>query len=149
VEGPFAVLPSAELSLSKRAAVPSCKVPAQAGTGVENLVSWLGAPGSDSQPPSGPAVDAPAAPLSKIVAGAAHGHGGSAQEGPPGGSTPGPEPGGASGATATGAAGVALSSLLTIAALLLVGPSRAMRRLRLVAEPWRTTSFVLIPERPD
>jgi hypothetical protein len=75
------------------------------------------------------------------------GHGGSAAAGPPVTPAPGPAPSGASG-SAAGSAGIAVSGLLTLAALLLFGAPRAMRRLRLSCQPWRTACFVLIPERP-
>jgi hypothetical protein len=75
------------------------------------------------------------------------GHGGSAGGNSPVGPTPGPAPGGASG-SAAGASGLALSGFFTLAGLLLLGAPRAMRRLRLSCQPWRTACFALIPERP-
>jgi hypothetical protein len=75
------------------------------------------------------------------------GHGGSASGSPPVTPTPGPAPGGASG-SATGASGFALSGFFTLAGLLLLGAPRALRRLRLSCQPWRTACFALIPERP-
>jgi hypothetical protein len=75
------------------------------------------------------------------------GNGGSAGGNPPVGPTPGPAPGGASG-SAAGASGLALSGFFTLAGLLLLGAPRAMRRLRLSCQPWRTACFALIPERP-
>jgi hypothetical protein len=67
---------------------------------------------------------------------------------PPTSPAPSPVPGGASGGSAPGGSGLALSAFLTLAALLRLAPSRAMRRLRLLCEPRLTACFVLIPERP-
>jgi hypothetical protein len=75
------------------------------------------------------------------------GHGGAAVGSPPVSPGPGPAPAGAAGSSA-GASGLALSGFLTLAGLLLLGAPRAMRRLRLSCQPWRTACFVLIPERP-
>ena len=77
------------------------------------------------------------------------GHGGSGVGSPPVNPAPGPTPApsGASG-SAAGSSGIALSGFLTLAGLLLLGAPRAMRRLRLSCQPWRTACFVLIPERP-
>ncbi len=77
------------------------------------------------------------------------GHGGSGTGSPPVNPAPGPTPApsGVSG-SAAGSSGVALSGFLTLAGLLLLGAPRAMRRLRLSCQPWRTACFVLIPERP-
>ena len=75
------------------------------------------------------------------------GHGGVAVGSPPVSPGPGPAPAGAAGSSA-GASGLALSGFLTLAGLLLLGAPRAMRRLRLSCQPWRTACFVLIPERP-
>ncbi len=62
---------------------------------------------------------------------------------------PGPAPGGASGVAAGGgAAGVGLAGSLAFALLLALAAPRAMRRLKLACLPWRTSFFVLIPERP-
>jgi hypothetical protein len=76
-------------------------------------------------------------------------HGGGGSGSPPVNPAPGPAPApsGASG-SATGSSGIALSGFLTLAGLLLLGAPRAMRRLRLSCQPWRTACFVLIPERP-
>ena len=77
------------------------------------------------------------------------GHGGPGLDSPPVNPAPGPTPApsGASG-SAAGSSGIALSGFLTLAGLLLLGAPRAMRRLRLSCQPWRTACFVLIPERP-
>jgi hypothetical protein len=66
----------------------------------------------------------------------------------PSGPGPSPPPGGAAGGSAVGGSGVALAAFLSLAALLRLAPSRAMRRLRLSCEPWLTACFALIPERP-
>jgi hypothetical protein len=66
----------------------------------------------------------------------------------PGSPGPSPAPGGAAGGSAAGGSGVAFAACLSLAALLRLAPSRAMRRLRLSCEPWLTACFALIPERP-
>ena len=76
--------------------------------------------------------------------------GGSAVENHPPAPFPGPGPGGAGGAAAAGGSpGSALSPSFTLAGVLLQAEPRAMRRLRLSQQSWRTSFFVLIPERPD
>ncbi len=76
--------------------------------------------------------------------------GGSAVENHPSAPFPGPGPGGAGGAAAAGGSpGSALSPSFTLAGVLLQAEPRAMRRLRLSQQSWRTSFFVLIPERPD
>jgi hypothetical protein len=64
--------------------------------------------------------------------------------------TPGPGPGGAGGgAAAGGGSGSAASASFTLVGALLHAAPRAMRRFRLAQPSWRTSFFVLIPERPD
>jgi hypothetical protein len=55
---------------------------------------------------------------------------------------------GGSSSSAAGAPGFALTTLLTLAALLLLACPRVMRRLSLACEQWLATAFALIPERP-
>jgi hypothetical protein len=62
--------------------------------------------------------------------------------------TPGPAPAGAAGGAAVGGSGIAPTAFLTLAGLLLLAAPHALRRLRLSSRPWRTSFFVLIPERP-
>jgi hypothetical protein len=76
------------------------------------------------------------------------GHGSSAVVRLPVSPAPGPSPSGVSGGAAAGTSGLALSGFLTLAGLLLMAAPRALRRLRLSCQPWRTACFVLIPERP-
>ena len=64
----------------------------------------------------------------------------------PGGSGPG---GGGGGSAAGGGSGSASSASSTLVDVLLQAAPRAMRRLRLAQPSWRTSFFVLIPERPD
>jgi hypothetical protein len=75
-------------------------------------------------------------------------HEGSAYLHLPAGQAPGPAPAGVAGGSAAGASGFAFSAFVTLAGLLLLAAPRAMRRLRLSCQPWRTASFALIPERP-
>jgi hypothetical protein len=76
--------------------------------------------------------------------------GGSAAENHPSAPTPGPGPGGAGGGSAAaGASGSASSASFTLVGILLQAAPRAIRRFRLAQPSWRTSFFVLIPERPD
>ncbi len=63
---------------------------------------------------------------------------------------PGPGSGGAgSGSAAGGGSGSASSAPFTLVGALLQAAPRAMRRLLLAQQSWRTSVLVLIPERPD
>ncbi len=57
--------------------------------------------------------------------------------------------GGGGGSAAGGGSGSASSASSTLVDVLLQAAPRAMRRLRLAQPSWRTSFFVLIPERPD
>jgi hypothetical protein len=75
---------------------------------------------------------------------------GSAVENHPSAPTPGPGPGGAgSGSAAGGGSGSASSASFALVSVRLQAAPRAMRLLRLAQPSWRTSFFVLIPERPD
>ena len=64
--------------------------------------------------------------------------------------TPGPWPGGAGGGSAAaGGSGSTSSATFTLVGALLQTAPRAIRRFRLAQPSWRTSFFVLIPERPD
>jgi hypothetical protein len=109
--------------------------------------SWLDSPHLLTGSPMGLATPASSLAGAPTAVSSVHGaHGGSAVGSPPA-SPPGSGPGGSSG-SASGAPGLALSGFLTLAGLLLCGGPRAMRRLRLLCEPWLTAYFVLVPERP-
>jgi hypothetical protein len=85
-----------------------------------------------------------------ITAGAPAGSlgGGSAIENHP--SAPGSGSGGGGGGSAAGGgSGSGSSASSTLVDVLLQAAPRAMRRLRLAQPSWRTSFFVLIPERPD
>jgi hypothetical protein len=76
--------------------------------------------------------------------------GGSAVENHPSSPAPGPAPGGAGGgAAAGGGSGSASSAAFTLVGALFHAAPRAIRRFRLAQPSWRTSFFVLIPERPD
>jgi hypothetical protein len=63
---------------------------------------------------------------------------------------PGPGSGGAGGGSAAGGgSGSASSAPFTLVGTLLQAAPRAMRRLLLAQQSWRTSFLVLIPERPD
>ncbi len=76
------------------------------------------------------------------------GHGASSLGSVPVAPAPGSVPGGSSGAAAGGASGAAPSPGLTQSGMLLSGAPRAMHTLRLSSQPWLTTYYALIPERP-
>jgi hypothetical protein len=81
--------------------------------------------------------------------GSAGGDGGSAV-GHPSSPPPGPGSGGAGGGSAAGGgSGSASSAPFTLVGTLLQAAPRAMRRLLLAQQSWRTSFLVLIPERPD
>jgi hypothetical protein len=90
----------------------------------------------------------PSAPWNGANGGPPDNGGGSAVGNRPVGPSPGPPPSGASGGAAVGGSGLAPPAFLTLAGLLLLAGSLAMRRLRLSSRPWLTAFFVLIPERP-
>jgi hypothetical protein len=76
--------------------------------------------------------------------------GGPAVENHPSAPTPGPGPGGAGGGSAAGGgSGSASSASFTLVGALLHAAPHAIRRFRLAQPSWRTSFFVLIPERPD
>jgi hypothetical protein len=56
---------------------------------------------------------------------------------------------GGGGSAAGGGSGSGSSASSTLVDVLLQAAPRAMRRLRLAQPSWRTSFFVLIPERPD
>jgi hypothetical protein len=124
-----------------------CAKALQAGTG-EACSSWVVAPqrSESSVLPLG----APGGPLPPDPNGGATGGGHSVVSAPLGSSTPGPQPGGSSGGASAGGGGggLATSGFFSLAGLLLLAAPRAMRRLRLLCQPWRTACFALIPERP-
>ncbi len=75
--------------------------------------------------------------------------GGSAVENHPSAPIPGSGSGGAGGGSAAaGGSGSTSSAASTLVGVLLQAAPRAMRRLRLAQLSWRTSFFVLIPERP-
>ena len=146
-EAAASVAAVAQISNAQRAGELSCELSSLSGDMSGNCsAEWLtpqrflsGSPASYAAavaalaPTSGPPGDG--------------GRGGAAVGSPPVSPGPGPAPAGAAGSSA-GATGLALSGFLTLAGLLLLGAPRAMRRLRLSCQPWRTACFVLIPERP-
>lgn len=136
------------LTAAQREGELSCQLSGLGGAATENCAaSWLS---------HEPLLVAP--PGALVVAAAARAS--DPADGTPGGSDapfggghsfippPGPAPTGAVGGSAAGGAGGGLSGFFTLAGLLLLAGPRAMRRLRLLAKPWLTAFFVLIPERP-
>jgi hypothetical protein len=88
------------------------------------------------------AASAAAAPADRL-------DGGSVAENHPSAPTPGPGPGGGGGSAAGGGSGSASSASFALVGVLLQAAPRAIRRFRLAQPSWRTSFFVLIPERPD
>jgi hypothetical protein len=149
-----------QISVSMRAGTPvdpgsTCALSALGGPGPvtgECAGAWL-APQVGSSPAPAPALGGVAA----VIAGLRHlsipDSDTVPQEAPAGAShtgspSPGPAPGGASGGSSGAGSGGGASLSLTLGCLLLLAAPRALRRLRLACEPWLTSFFVLIPERP-
>jgi hypothetical protein len=109
---------------------------------------WLDPQQSVSAPDAGLVTTATSGRSSATAAKGDGGRGATAVSNGLLGSPSGPAPSGAAGASAVGGSGVAPSAFLTLAGLLLLAAPRAMRRLRLSCQSWRTAFFVLIPERP-
>jgi len=109
---------------------------------------WLDPQQTVSAPGAGLVTAATSWPSSATAAKGDGGRGATAVSNGLLGSPSGPAPSGAAGASAVGGSGVAPSAFLTLAGLLLLAAPRAMRRLRLSCQSWRTAFFVLIPERP-
>ena len=63
-------------------------------------------------------------------------------------SPPAPAPIGGFSPAAASSAAFAFSIFLALTSLLVLGASRAGRRMRLVSKPWRPAPFLLMPERP-
>jgi hypothetical protein len=97
-----------------------------------------------------PLATVEASPAATTAGGSADGDGGSVV-GHPFSPTPGPGSGGAGSgsAAAGGGSGSASSAPFTLVGALLQAAPRAMRRLLLAQQSWRTSFLVLIPERPD
>jgi hypothetical protein len=97
-----------------------------------------------------PLATVEASPTATSTGGSAGGDGGSAVDHPTSPS-PGPGSGGGagSGSAAGGGSGTASSAPFTLVGALLQAAPRAMRRLLLAQQSWRTSVLVLIPERPD
>jgi len=146
-EGAAAAAAVAQISNGQRAGELSCELSSLSGDMAGGCsTEWLAPQRLLSGSPAGYAA-AVAALAPTTGSPGDGGHGGSAVGSPPVSPGPGPAPAGASGSSA-GASGLALAGFLTLAGLLLLGAPRAMRRLRLSCQPWRTACFVLIPERP-
>jgi hypothetical protein len=113
---------------------------------------WLGISAVSSVPTILATIDASPSPTA-IAAGARSDSqdGGSAVENHPPAPFPGSggSGGGSGGSAAAGGAGSASAASSTLVGVLLQAAPRAMRRLRLAQPSWRTSFFVLIPERPD
>jgi len=135
----------------RRAGHATCEL---AGIGVEITVvhagDWLEISTAPSDSPAPFAIAGASRTATTPGAPAGSQDGGSAVENHPPAPFPGPGPGGAGGGSAAGGGpGSALSASFTLAGVLLQAEPRAMRRWRLSQPSWRTSFFVLIPERPD
>lgn len=137
-------VPVAGLSAAQRAAELSCQLSGMAGAANDNCrAGWLGGQLSLSAQAAGFR-----APTGSSSGPPDEGYGDSAGGSHPVMPAPAPAPSGAVGGSAAGGAGVSPAGFFTLAGLLLHAAPRALRRLRLSCEPWRTAFFVLIPERP-
>jgi hypothetical protein len=132
------------LTPAQRAAELSCELSGMVGTSTHNCRAELGG----QIPLSAPAAGFRAPTGSRTGPPNDDGYGNSIGGSHPVIPAPAPAPGGAVGGSAAGGSGVALSGSFTLAGLLLHAAPRALRRLRLSCQPWRTAFFVLIPERP-
>ncbi len=134
-----------------RAGQTSCELAAiEASTTAGYAGGWLdiSAASPVSAIPLATAGSSPAAITTGAPAGSQDGR--SAVEDHPSAPTPGPGPGGAgSGSAAGSGSGSASSASFTLVGVLFQATPSAMRRLRLAQPSWRTSFFVLIPERPD
>jgi len=134
-----------------RAGQASCELAAiEASTTAGYAGGWLdiSAASPVSAIPLATAGSSPAAITTGTPAGSQDGR--SAVEDHPSAPTPGPGPGGAgSGSAAGSGSGSASSASFTLVGVLFRAAPSAMRRLRLAQPSWRTSFFVLIPERPD
>ena len=134
----------AGLSAAQRAAELSCQLSGMAGTANDDCgASWLGAQVSLSVQAVGFR-----APTGSRTGPPDGGYGDSVGGSHPVVPAPAPAPSGAVGGSAGGGSGVSPAGFFTLAGLLLLAAPRALRRLRLSCQPWRTAFFVLIPERP-
>jgi hypothetical protein len=139
-----ASVPVAGLSAAQRAAELSCQLSGMAGTANDNCgASWLGAQASLSAQAEGFR-----APSGSRTGPPDEGYGDSVGGSHPVIPAPAPAPSGAVGGSAAGGSGVSPAGFFSLAGLLLLAAPRALRRLRLLCESWRTAFFVLIPERP-
>jgi hypothetical protein len=137
-------VPVAGLSAAQRAAELSCQLSGMAGTANDNCgASWLGTQISLSVQAVGFR-----APTGSRTGPPGEGYGGSVGGSHPVMPAPAPAPSGAVGGSAGGGSGVSPAGFFTLAGLLLLAAPRALRRLRLSCQTWRTAFFVLIPERP-
>ncbi len=147
--GPATAGAAVKMSVAQRERQFNCDLSSFGGRGASACsAAWLDAQRLLSQSPIGLAATA-ASVAASAGSPPSDGHGGPGGGSPPVNPAPGPTPApsGVSG-SAAGSSGIALSGFLTLAGLLLLGAPRAMRRLRLSCQPWRTACFVLIPERP-
>jgi hypothetical protein len=135
----------------RRAGQATCELAGiGAGMTVGNAGDWLEISTASSDSPASFAVADTSRTATTSGAPAGSQDGGSAVENHPPSPFPGPGPGGAGGGSAAGGGpGSALSASFTLAGVLLQAEPRAMRRWRLSQPSWRTSFFVLIPERPD
>jgi hypothetical protein len=136
----------AQLSAAQRAADLNCELSGLSSPDTENCTAgWLAGQSLSSTSPAYLTTAAVAATAGAPTGGAGGGtQGGSRSVTPP----PGPAPSGSFGSAAAGACATAPTGFFTVGGHLRLVTPRAMRRLRLSCQPWRTAFFVLIPERP-
>jgi hypothetical protein len=146
VRGASARATGVQLSAAQRAADLNCELSGLSSPDTDNCTAgWLAGQSLSSTSPAYLTTAAVAATAGTRADGAGAGsEGGSRSVTPP----PGPAPSGAFGSAAAGSCGTAPTGFFTVGGHLRLVTPRAMRRLRLSCQPWRTAFFVLIPERP-
>jgi hypothetical protein len=145
VRGVSARATGVQLSAAQRAADLNCELSGLSSPDTDNCTAgWLAGQSLSSTSPAY-LITAVAATAGTRAGGAGAGsQGGSRSVTPP----PGPAPSGAFGSAAAGSCGTAPTGFFMVGGHLRLVTPRAMRRLRLSCQPWRTAFFVLIPERP-
>jgi hypothetical protein len=144
-------LSSQEASSAHRAAQVRSELAAfGASITASDAGGWLGA-SSAASVATVPLIAAEEASKAIATGASAGGQGGGSVVGEhPSAPIPGSGSGGAGGGSAAaGGSGPASSASFTLVGVLLQSAPRAMRRLLLAQPSWRTSFFVLIPERPD
>jgi hypothetical protein len=137
---------AARLSEAQRAADLNCELSGLSGPATDDCTAgWLAGQSLSSTSPAYLTTAALTARAATSAGGENGGAMGASRSVTP---PPGPAPSGAFGSSAAGGCGTAPAGFFTLSGHLRLVAPRAMRRLKLSCQPWRTAFFVLIPERP-